>query len=116
MSSSPDQSHIGLVADQDPPQGTTVNDGSQVAVFIGEIEQVSVPNVVNKTEADATNTLIAAGLVVTKTSLVSPTVPSGTVISQTPGQGTTVDRGSTVEIVVSTGPPATTTTPTTAAP
>ncbi len=112
----PGDPNIGLVADQDPPQGTTVNDGSQVAVFIGEIEQVSVPNVVNKTEADATNTLTAAGLVVTNTSLVSPTVPAGTVISQTPGQGTTVDKGSTVEIVVSTGPPATTTTPTTAAP
>ena len=106
----PGDPNIGLVADQDPPQGTTVNDGSQVAVFIGEIEQVSVPNVVNRPEAEATNTLTAAGLVVTTSSLASDTVPVGTVISQTPGEGTTVDKGSTVDIVISTGPPTTTTT------
>jgi beta-lactam-binding protein with PASTA domain len=105
----PGDPNIGLVADQDPPQGTTVNDGSQVAVFIGEIEEVSVPDVVTKTETEATNTLTAAGLVVTRTEVASNT-PAGIVVSQTPSGGTTVDKGSTVEIVVSTGPPQTTTT------
>ncbi|MCL1598655.1 MAG: PASTA domain-containing protein, partial [Actinomycetia bacterium] len=109
----PGDPNIGLVADQDPPQGTTVNDGSQVAVFIGEIEEVTVPDVVTKTEAEATNTLTAAGLVVSKTE-VSSSTSAGIVVSQTPGAGATVDKGSTVEIVVSTGPPPTTTT--TAAP
>ncbi|MCL1692098.1 MAG: PASTA domain-containing protein, partial [Actinomycetia bacterium] len=106
----PGDPNIGLVAAQDPPQGTTVNDGSQVAVFIGEIEQVTVPDVVGRTEADATAAINAAGLVATKTGVASDTVPDGIVVSQNPGKDATVDKGSTVDLVVSTGPPPTTTT------
>ncbi len=109
----PGDPNIGLVADQDPPPGTTVNDGSQVAVFIGEIEQVIVPGVVGKSEAEATAAIASVGLVATKTEVASATVPVGIVVSQTPGENITVDKGSTVDIVVSTGPPPT---PTTAAP
>ncbi|MFV9673419.1 MAG: PASTA domain-containing protein, partial [Acidimicrobiia bacterium] len=106
----PGDPNIGLVADQDPPQGTSVNDGSQVAVFIGEIEQVTVPGVEGKTEAEANSAITGAGLVSAKTEVNSDTVAAGTVISQTPSAGTTVDKGSTVDVVVSTGPPPTTTT------
>ncbi|MEA3510522.1 MAG: PASTA domain-containing protein, partial [Actinomycetota bacterium] len=106
----PGDPNLGLVADQDPPQGTTVNDGSQVAVFIGEVEQVNVPSVEGKTETEANSAITGAGLVPAKTEVNSSTVPAGTVISQAPSAGATVDKGSTVDIVVSIGPPATTTT------
>jgi beta-lactam-binding protein with PASTA domain/tRNA A-37 threonylcarbamoyl transferase component Bud32 len=111
----PGHPNIGLVAAQDPAQGTSVNDGSQVAVFIGEVEQATVPDVVGKTEAEATSAINSAGLVTNKTEVASTNVPAGSVISQDPNGNTTVDRGSVVNIVVSTGPPPTTTT-TTAAP
>ncbi len=107
----PGDPNIGLVADQDPPPETTVNDGTQVAVFIGEIEQVTVPNVINMTETEARAAITAAGLVAAKTEAAEDTSPAGSVISQDPASGTTVDKGSTVDIVVSTGPPPTTTTP-----
>ena len=105
----PGDPNIGLVAAQDPAQGTSVNDGSQVAVFIGEVEQATVPDVVGKTDAEATSAINSAGLVTNKTEVASATVPAGIVISQNPGKNTTVDKGSVVNIVVSTGPPPTTT-------
>lgn len=108
----PGDPNIGLVADQDPIAGTSINDGSQVAVFIGEVEQVAVPTVVGRSESDATTAITGAGLTLgTRTEIASDTVPAGSVISQSPAAGTDVDKGSAVDIVVSLGPPTTTTTP-----
>ena len=108
----PGDPNIGLVADQDPIAGTSINDGSQVAVFIGEVEQAAVPDVVGRSESDATTAITGAGLTLgTRTEIASDTVPAGSVISQSPAAGTDVDKGSAVDIVVSLGPPTTTTTP-----
>jgi hypothetical protein len=66
-----------------------------------------VPNVVNLTQAAATTAIANAGLVVgTVTNASSATVPSGSVISQTPIATTQVALGSAVNLVVSTGPAA----------
>ena len=70
--------------------------------------RVPVPNVVNQTQAAATALITApgVGLVVgTVTAAASATVPSGSVISQSPVAGTPVAAGSAVNLVVSTGPP-----------
>lgn len=68
---------------------------------------VAVPNVVGQTQADATTALTSAELVLgTVTQQSSTTVASGGVISQTPVAGTTVQQGTSVSIVVSTGAPA----------
>ncbi len=65
---------------------------------------VSVPNVVNQTQAAATSMITGTGLVVgTVGSASSPTIPVGKVISETPSAGTVVAVGSTVNMVVSTG-------------
>ena len=65
---------------------------------------VTVPNVVNLTQAAATTAITNAGLVVgTVTQQSSATVPSGSVISQSPVSGTSVAAGSAVNLVVSTG-------------
>ena len=55
---------------------------------------VSVPNVVNLTQAAATTALTTAGLVVgTVTTAASGTVAAGAVISETPVAGTPVAAG-----------------------
>jgi hypothetical protein len=65
---------------------------------------VSVPNVVNLTQAAATTAITGAGLVVgTVTTASSSIVPSGSVISQTPAAGASVAAGSAVNLVVSSG-------------
>jgi hypothetical protein len=66
---------------------------------------VAVPNVVTLTQAAATSAITGAGLVVgTVTTANSSTVPAGSVTSQNPTAGTSVAPGSTVNLVVSTGP------------
>lgn len=66
---------------------------------------VTVPNVLNQTQAAATTAINGAGLVVGAISQqTSATVPAGSVISQSPVPGTSVAAGSAVNLVVSTGP------------
>jgi hypothetical protein len=66
---------------------------------------VTVPNVVNQTQAAATTALTGVGLVVgTVTQQSSATVAAGNVSSQNPAAGVGVSAGSAVNLVVSTGP------------
>jgi beta-lactam-binding protein with PASTA domain len=72
---------------------------------IGEVaQQVAVPSVVGDTQATAEANITGAGLVFTVTNASSSTVASGNVISESPGAGTSVNSGSSVNLVVSTGP------------
>ena len=72
-------------------------------------QTVSVPNVVGQTQAAATAAITGAGLLVgTVTTASSTTVPSGSVISESPAAGATVNGGSPVNLVISSGPPDTT--------
>ena len=71
-----------------------------------EVPQVTVPSVVNKPEQTAIAELARAGLEDDVIRQASDTVPADVVISQTPQGGTEVDRGSTVRLVVSSGPTA----------
>src|SRR5437588_1800377 len=67
---------------------------------------VPVPNVVGQTQAAATSALTSAGLTAgTVTQQSSTTVPSGNVISESPAAGTSVAKGSAVNLVVSSGAP-----------
>jgi serine/threonine-protein kinase len=74
--------------------------------------EVSIPNVVGLNAASASNQLGQAGFTVTTKSQANATVPAGNVISTNPPAGTKAAKGSSVEILVSTGPAATTTTTT----
>ncbi|GMQ86090.1 MAG: hypothetical protein BMS9Abin07_1662 [Acidimicrobiia bacterium] len=65
---------------------------------------VSVPDVVGETAADAQVALEGAGLVAAAEEASSEDVASGTVIETNPVAGTAVAVGSTVAMVVSTGP------------
>ncbi len=103
----------GRVISQDPPAGTMVAPESTVVVLIsGGPPTVAVPSVVGQDQGSATNVLSGAGF--------RPQVrqqpaeqPAGTVIATEPPAGSQADKGSTVTIVVSTGPVTTTTASTT---
>ena len=96
---------IGTVISQDPKPNTTVVEGSTVEVRVSKgTESATVPDVVNQDEASARSELQAAGFKVSVTEGPSDTVAEGLVISQNPGANTTAAKGSTIGIVVSTGP------------
>ena len=66
-------------------------------------EKVDVPDVVGQTVTDATNNLSTAGFKVKVNNQPNDSVPANQVYEQTPKGGTNADKGSTVEIKVSTG-------------
>jgi serine/threonine-protein kinase len=66
--------------------------------------QVTVPNVVGRTEAVALARLRGAGLTPVAATVASATVASGLVVGETPSSGTVVGKGTRVSILVSTGP------------
>ncbi len=98
----------GNVISQDPPAGTSVAPGRAVnlVVSLGPA-QVIVPDVTGSAQAAAESTITAAGLVLgTVSEASSDTVEAGEVIAQDPPAGTLVAPGSSVDLVVSTGPAA----------
>ena len=96
----------GYVISQDKDADVLVRAGTPVTLTVSKgVERVTVPDVKNKTEAEASQLLTAAGFTVTVQRVDDNTVPAGQVISQTPNGGTRADKGSEVKIVVSNGPP-----------
>jgi eukaryotic-like serine/threonine-protein kinase len=95
----------GRVIGQDPSGGTKADKGSTVQLTVsGGPEQVPVPPVVGLTLASAQNRLEKVGLNSSRREENSTTVDKGRVISASPGEGEKVDKGSTVTLVVSSGP------------
>ncbi len=95
----------GAVIATEPPAGESVEQGSAVALLVSEGDPpVEVPDVVDRTEQQATSLLEGADLQVQVVEEASDEVDEGRVIRQTPVAGDEVPRGSTVTIVVSTGP------------
>ena len=96
----------GIVISQNPTGGTLVAPGTSVSFVVstGPVT-VTVPNVVNLTQGAASTAITGAGLTVGPITLTnSPTVPAGSVISQSPAAGTSVAPGSAVSLTVSVGP------------
>jgi serine/threonine-protein kinase len=100
-----DEVEVGLVIRTNPPAGDRVDRGSdvQVIVSIGPAP-VEVPDVAGRDQVEATQLLNQAGFRVTKSTEASSSVPSGSVIGTNPAAGTPAPRGSTVTIIVSSGP------------
>jgi beta-lactam-binding protein with PASTA domain/tRNA A-37 threonylcarbamoyl transferase component Bud32 len=88
------------VVEMQPPAGTEVADSSKVTLFWSDGPE-EVPNVVGKTEAAATSLIEDAGFKVSRVTDSSTEAKKGTVLQQSPTSGT-LDKGSTVTIVVST--------------
>ena len=93
-----------------PAIGTRAREGSVITLTVSKGAQPAiVPNVVSLSLKTAQATLRSAGLtldVVQRTE--SDTIPENTVASQDPKDGSQVQLGSTVHVVISTGAPAAT--------
>ncbi|HEY3374790.1 MAG TPA: PASTA domain-containing protein [Candidatus Aquicultor sp.] len=102
----------GIVLKQTPGGGTNARLGSAIDLTVSEGPQpVAVPDVTGQTETDAATSLQAAGFTVKTVQAFSDTVPTGSVISQSPIAGASANPGSMVTITVSEGPtPSSTTT------
>ena len=99
------------VIEMQPPASTSVADGSKVTLFWSDGPE-QVPGVIGKTEAEATRLIEAAGFKVSRVTDSSTEARKGEVLQQSPAAGQTLDKGSTVTIVVSTYEPPPTPTPT----
>jgi serine/threonine-protein kinase len=89
------------VVDMQPAAGTKVADGSKVTLFWSDGPE-QVPSVVGKAEDRARQLIEGAGFKVSKVTDSSTKAETGTVLQQSPPAGQTLDKGSTVTIVVST--------------
>nr|WP_318241427.1 Stk1 family PASTA domain-containing Ser/Thr kinase [Cellulomonas avistercoris] len=96
----------GLVTRTDPPEGTTVDQETEVTVYISTGPgEVKVPNVTDKTEAEAVQILEDAGLAVSPTRQYEdhPTIAKGRVTKTEPAADAAVKAGSTVTLFVASG-------------
>ena len=107
----------GIVLTQDPAEGVDVAEGSEVSVTVSVAKDlVTVPDIRNLQRNAALQLIVSEGLTVgTEGSDFSPTVPAGSVISQSPSPGIAVAPETPVDYVLSEGPeptPSPTPTPT----
>jgi eukaryotic-like serine/threonine-protein kinase len=96
----------GNVISTDPSAGTRLAVGSPVTVLVSSgPAQVSVPGVTGQAQAAAEAALTTAGLTVgTVTQQASEEKTPGTVLSQSPGAGTSLRAGGSVNLVVAQAP------------
>ena len=107
-----DKAPADTVLDQNPKPGGQAPRGSKITLTVSSgREQVAVPNVAGRDQSEAANLLGQAGFTVAVTREPSETVPEGRVIRTDPAAPAPLPRGSTVNLVVSSGPTPTTTTP-----
>ncbi len=99
----------GTVLSQVPEPGTEVLPGDQIFLVVAQPgPTVLVPNVVGVPAEDALNLLIDSDLRPgERTDAVDADVAAGAIISTDPSAGEEIDRGSSVDYVVSVGPEAT---------
>ncbi|RNA64825.1 PASTA domain-containing protein [Prosthecochloris sp. ZM_2] len=91
------------VLDQNPAKGTKVEAGSAVAITLSQKPQpvqVSVPNVVDRTLAQAKMILQRRSLSVGKTLYRKSGTKNGVVALQSPKAGSRAERGSDVDLVI----------------
>lgn len=99
----------GIVISQSPEAGTTASAGSSITIRVSQgadDNKVRVPEVVGKTEMDATAILTESGLSVgnvTETPHEDPEL-AGMVCYQSYSVGSYVDKGTPVDLRISTGP------------
>jgi eukaryotic-like serine/threonine-protein kinase len=113
-------SQVNIVCDQSPNAGTVTTKGATVTLYTAQpttttlptttlSQNVVVPNVQGQTPTQACATLAGNGLSCgSQTTQPDPNVPAGQVISTSPAGGTTIGRNSTVNLIVSSGSPTTT--------
>ena len=101
-----DEEEPNTVLAQDPREGTQQDEGTPVILTVArEIRKVQVPTLDGLTREAAEATLENVGLRLGEvTEEAHQSVPEGRIISQDPAAFEEVDRGTAVDVVVSTGP------------
>jgi serine/threonine-protein kinase len=98
---------LGDIIVQNPARGTAVVLGTPVNLVISAgPAKYSVPDVVGLTQTQAQEDIAAAALTVGRVAPMSnASIPIGIVISQDPLSETALTEGSSVNLIVSSGPP-----------
>jgi beta-lactam-binding protein with PASTA domain len=95
----------GNVISQSPSAGTSVTPGSNISLVISSgPAPVLVPNIVGQTQAAAGSAISSVGLIVGTVTQQSSSAAAGNVISESPSAGTSVPAGSSISLVISSGP------------
>jgi hypothetical protein len=109
----PSQHLAGTVISQTPAPGDSLRPGGTVDIAISagpppgttRTGEVVVPSLIGLPQTEAAQALAQVGLSVgTISAAPSSNFAAGTVVSESPASGSSVATGSTVELVVSTGP------------
>lgn len=100
----------GYVVKTDPEKGAIIHSGDTVVLYVSsgdpdDRNKTYVVGVTGNSFSDATKILAKSNLVVGTYSYRTDGSPEGTVIEQHPAPGTEVVVGSTVSLVISSGPP-----------
>lgn len=96
----------GQVVGTDPAVGQVVAPNTPVDLLVSKgPEPIQLADLTNRRVAAATGSLEERGLVVSVIERFSEKIELGRVIGQSPAPGTTIPFGSTVELLVSKGPP-----------
>jgi serine/threonine-protein kinase len=99
-----DSVDAGKVTRTDPPSGSQVDKGTVVKLYVSAgKEQVQVPDVSGQDPVTAANALGAKDLTVEQVNQPSDTVDDGKVIGTNPAAGTSVYKGSKIQLIVSSG-------------
>ncbi len=93
----------GKIISQSLQEGTKIKKGESVTVVVSKGALSQVPALAGKDRDAAKAAVEAAGLAYAETEEYSDTVPAGTVISQQEAEGTKLEPGKTVSVVVSRG-------------
>jgi eukaryotic-like serine/threonine-protein kinase len=96
----------GMVAKTEPKIGSELKPGTTVDLIISKgPKPVEIPRVVGEKIKVVESQLTGLGLSIQRSNVFSESVPKNTVISIKPKAGTTVNSGTSVDLVVSKGPP-----------
>jgi serine/threonine-protein kinase len=89
----------------DPAKGSTQDQGTAINIVLAQAaREVTIPTLASSDEASAKANLESLGLTVTVTRETSTTIGDGKVIGTDPAAGQKVKEGSTVELIISSGP------------
>lgn len=99
-----DEYKEGQIISQTPEAGEELLKGGVITVVVSKgIERVEVPDVKGKSSSDAKSALKEAGFKTKVSESYSDSVAAGVVISQNPKAGVTIEKGTTIDLVVSKG-------------
>ena len=99
-----DEMESGKIIGQDPAAGSQIPTGYTITLRVSSGSgNIEVPDLSSKTAAEAKVVLEGMGLQINLSNGTSDSVPTGSVISQSPEAGSKVEPGTTVLVVISTG-------------